>query len=159
MISCPIGASGSWLNLPPPELAPLLIVKGALSLTNVGNEAHLDRALLETFGVTTVRTSTPWSEATHEFEGVLLGSLLKALGASGTSMRSRALNDYEVDIPIEDVQRYKVLIAWSCDGISLTRRDKGPLWLVYPWSDHPELNNSATKQRSIWQLHEIELQN
>ena len=158
LIACPICARGQWLDLPHPDSTPLLIVRGALSLKNVNGEAHLDRGLLESFGISRMRTWAPWSEAVQEFEGVLLYSLAQGLGASGEVIRTRALNEYEVQIPIEDMERYDILVAWSRNGVALTRRDKGPLWLIYPWSNHPELDNAKTRQRSIWQLYEIEFQ-
>jgi hypothetical protein len=41
------------------------------------------------------------------------------------------------------------------NGEILTPRDKGPIWVVFPWSDHPELDTRQARQRSIWQLVEM----
>jgi hypothetical protein len=34
-------------------------------------------------------------------------------------------------------------------------RERGPVWVVDPWSQHPELDDRLHRQRSIWQLTEI----
>jgi len=34
-------------------------------------------------------------------------------------------------------------------------RKKGPMWVVFPWSDHPEIANEVYYARSIWQLKRI----
>lgn len=143
-------------ELAPPSSEVILKVKGPLGRTNVGDEAHLDRPLLESFGTTTLTTWTPWTDGEVEFEGLPLRSLVAALEARGTAMHMRALNDYRVVIPMSDAQDYNVLLAWRADGVDLTRRDRGPLWIVYPWSAHPDLDIRVTSHRSIWQLHELE---
>jgi hypothetical protein len=37
-------------------------------------------------------------------------------------------------------------------------REKGPLWLMYPFSDVPELSDGIFKSRIIWQLVEVSSQ-
>ncbi len=34
-------------------------------------------------------------------------------------------------------------------------REKGPLWIVYPYSSSPEFQNEVIYSRSIWQLNRI----
>ncbi|RYH00603.1 oxidoreductase, partial [Salipiger sp. IMCC34102] len=36
-------------------------------------------------------------------------------------------------------------------------RDKGPLWIVYPYDDTPEYRSEVIYSRSIWQLDRIEV--
>lgn len=151
------GASGvSASELAPPTAEVILKVTGPLGRTNIGDEAHLDRELLESLGTATLTTWTPWTDGEIEFEGLPLRALIAGLEARGTAMHMRALNDYHVVVPISDAQDYDALIAWRADGVDLTRRDRGPLWLVYPWSAHPDLDERVISQRSIWQLHELE---
>lgn len=35
-------------------------------------------------------------------------------------------------------------------------RDKGPLWVIYPYDSDPALQSEVTYARSIWQLVRIE---
>ncbi len=148
------GAQAS--ELLPPSTEIVLTAKGLLGRTNAGDEAHLDRELLESFGTATLTTWTPWTDGEIEFEGLPLRSLVAGLEARGTAIQMRALNDYHIAIPMSDVQNYDILVAWRAGGVDLTRRDRGPLWVVYPWSAHPDLDRRVTSQRSIWQLYELE---
>jgi hypothetical protein len=64
----------------------------------------------------------------------------------------RTLNDYSADIPLSDFMNYDVILAWSMDGQPLTRRDKGPLWIIYPRDAVPELRDERYEHRWVWQL-------
>ena len=44
----------------------------------------------------------------------------------------------------------------EADGKPLSRREKGPLWLMYPISDHAELRDPIYLRRLIWQVVRIE---
>jgi len=41
------------------------------------------------------------------------------------------------------------------NGQALRIRDKGPIWIVYPRDDYPELAVDAMDQRWIWQVKEL----
>ncbi|MCH8808257.1 MAG: hypothetical protein IH993_00260, partial [Proteobacteria bacterium] len=40
-------------------------------------------------------------------------------------------------------------------GEILRTRSKGPLWVIYPWSERPELRTQVVYGRSIWQIKEL----
>ena len=145
-------------ELPRPEDRVILTVAGAITRTNAPGQAEFDRAMLEELGLTRLRTWTPWTEGEPEFEGVLATRLMAAVGATGTEVRALALNDFESTIPVEDFGRYPVLLATRIDGRQLRVRDKGPIWIVYPWSDHPELDDLPTRRKSVWQLRSLHVQ-
>ncbi len=147
--------STTGVCLPPPQGVVVLRVSGAVGCTNAEGEARFDLALLASLGTTRLATRTPWTEGVGVFEGVGLRRLMEAVGARGESVRAIALNDYAADIPFEEFARYRVLIAWSLDGRRLSRRDKGPLWIVYPWSEVPELDSRTIRQHSVWQLERL----
>lgn len=117
-----------------------------------GGVVHLDRTALAALPKSTVVTGTPWTNGESRFEGVLLRDVLAAVGAYGTSVRAQALNDYAATIPIAEAFAFDVLVAWKQDGRLLERRDKGPFWIIYPWSQHPELDDRIHRQRAVWQL-------
>lgn len=113
-------------------------------------------AELRALGTTTLHTSTAWTEGTHRFEGVLARSVIAAMGdISSGFVTAQALNDYEADIPISDLSDYDVILAWSMDGQALSRRDKGPLWVVYPRDSVPHLREERYEHRWVWQLHRL----
>lgn len=131
----------------------VLEIQGRISETNDGEgRARFDQAMLSGLGVHEIRTRTPWTDGTVRFEGVLVRDVLAAAGAEGTMVRAVAINDYAVDIPIEDFISYPVILAFRRDGEAMGVRDKGPLWVIYPWSDHDELRTEVYHSRSIWQL-------
>lgn len=150
----PLRADG----LPRPKDRVILTIAGAITHTNAPGQAEFDRAMLEQLGLTRLRTWTPWTEGEPEFEGVLARRLMAAVGATGTTVRALALNDFESTIPLADFERYPVLLATRMNGKQLEVRDKGPIWIVYPWSGHPELDDLPTRRKSVWQLSSLHVQ-
>ena len=117
-----------------------------------------DLETLEDIGLKQIVTETPWTIGPVTFEGVLLRDLIATVGAGENAISAKALNDYSVSIPAEDYLSYDVLLATRRDGEILTVRDKGPIWLIYPWSDNPRLKKQLFYSRSIWQLKAITVQ-
>ncbi|VTP66370.1 Uncharacterised protein [Leclercia adecarboxylata] len=74
------------------------------------------------------------------------------LGRRGLSLKSPALNDYTTVIPLSDAQKYNVILALKVNGEYMRIRDKGPLFVVYPYDSMPELNNQIFYSRSAWQV-------
>ena len=81
-----------------------------------------------------------------------------ACGAMGSNLRATALNDYRVDLPFEDTQRFDVLLARLLDDKPMTVRDKGPLFIIYPFDSSAELRTTVYFSRSAWQLKMLEIQ-
>ena len=105
----------------------------------------------------TVVTENEFANGKVAYRGPLMRDVLAQLGLDGVSeVRLVAANDYFVDIPTEDFLAYDAILAMEADGTPLSRRDKGPLWLMYPISDHPELNDPIYLRRLIWQVVRIE---
>jgi hypothetical protein len=155
---CAIGARIAPLcaeNLPLPHARVILTVTGALANADVSGRIEFDLSALERLGLSKVITWTPWTNGEVEFEGVLARRLMDAVGARGSEVEVRALNDYKEVIPIEDFSRYDVLLATRMNGQLMRVRDKGPIWIVYPWSDHSELDDFATREKSVWQLNAL----
>jgi hypothetical protein len=140
------------------EQETLLVVTGQISPDAApGGEARFDREALQSLPQHEIRTSTPWTDGISAFEGPLLCGLLDLVGAEGTVLNARALNDYAIEIPIEDCERYPVILALERDGKPLSRRDMGPVWIVYPRDDYPELQLETINARWVWQLIELEV--
>src|SRR5918996_804457 len=89
-------------DLPRPTERVILTVAGAITRTNAPGQAEFDRAMLEQLGLTRMRTWTPWTEGEPEFQGVPARRLMAAVGATGSAVRARALNDFESTIPLAD---------------------------------------------------------
>jgi hypothetical protein len=142
-------------SLVPPRGRIVLTVTGAIGITNAPGRADFDLDTLERLGLRRLRTWTPWTEGEIDFEGVWARRLMEAVHAKGAEVDAVGLNDYEHTIPLEDFDRYDVLLATRVNGQLMRVRDKGPIWIVYPWSGHPKLDDLATREKSVWQLNAL----
>jgi hypothetical protein len=140
-----------------PQGPVLLTVSGRIANMSTPGRAEFDRAALESLGVHKVRTTTVWTDGVGTFEGPLLCDLLDRVGADGKVLLAQALNDYSVEIPADDCRKYPVVLALTLDGRDLQRRDKGPIWIVYPRDEHPELRTEQVNTRWVWQLNRLEV--
>jgi hypothetical protein len=65
-----------------------------------------------------------------------------------------------VVIPIAAFDHEDTLIAFSRNGAPMSVRDKGPLWIVFPFDQDADKYRSTTyKAYAIWGLVRLELQN
>ncbi len=145
-------------GLPMPQSKPVLTISGRISIRNDRDGARFDRPMLEALGVRGFVTSTPWYRETKRFDGVPMSMLLRAVGASGDRIVANALNDYTIEIPTSDFTQYDVLLALKRDGAYMPVRDKGPLFIVYPFDSAPELQAQKYYCRSVWHLAQIIVQ-
>ncbi|MGI9502694.1 MAG: molybdopterin-dependent oxidoreductase [Geminicoccaceae bacterium] len=152
------GPADALSTLPKPSGKVILSVTGAIERTNVDGRADLDRTMLESIGMVELETKTPFTKGSTVFRGILARDLLRHLGATGEQIEAAAIDLYKVNIPLEDFQRYDVLIALEADGKKLRVRDHGPAWVIYPWSQHEELAKEIYSRRSIWQMNSIDVQ-
>lgn len=143
--------------LPSPKGPAVLTVSGHVESPNSGAVAALDLDTIEGLGMRTSVNRTPWYKKTVKFEGPLASAVLDAVGAKGTKLRIVALNDYSVEVPLEDFRKWPVLLATRIDGKRMTVREKGPLFLIYPFDSAPELYTETYFGRSIWQIKSIEV--
>lgn len=140
-----------------PQGPVILTISGNVQDGGPDRIIKLDRAMLESLGTTKLKTSTAWTTGDSEFEGVLVRDLLEAVGAQGSTMVATALNDYVTTIPLQEMYKYPVLLAFKMDGEYLKIWDKGPLWIVYPRDQFPELRTSQVDRNWVWQLSELEI--
>ena len=117
-----------------------------------------DIAALEALGLHSIATETPWTEGEMQFEGVLVRDLLRQIGVKTGRILAIALNDYRISIPVSDFENFDVILATRINGSEMSVRDRGPIWLIYPWSSEPVLRDEVYFARSIWQLRMIQVQ-
>jgi hypothetical protein len=142
-------------GLPPPAGRPILEVSGAIGRTNAPGKALFDLPLLESLGTRELVTITPWTEGEQRFSGIDPRALLAAVEARGRELEATALDGYRVVIPIADLERFPMLLATRREGRPMPVRERGPLWLVYPWSTHAQTADQPYRGRAIWQLRSI----
>lgn len=130
----------------------VLTITGRIQHTNAGETAQFDMAMLARLPQHTITTRSPWYTSSHRFTGPLLRDVLRAVGARGSSVRALAMNDYQADIPLTDAQRYNVVLTRLIDNKPLPVREKGPLFIVYPYDSDETLRDERYYSRSAWQL-------
>ena len=144
-------------SLAMPTERPILTISGKISVTNKDNTAQFDRPMLESLGMVAIETTTPWHEGKVKFEGIPVDKLMKQVGATGDRVVVTALNDYTTEIPMEDFAKYKVILAIKRNGEYMPVRDKGPLFIIYPYDSDPELKSQTYYARSAWQVAKIDV--
>lgn len=122
----------------------------------VAPEATFDMAMLQAMPVTSFRTSTVWTEGVSEFTGVSLKDFVTAMNISTGTLSMYAVNDYMAEVPVSDAVDGGPILAYLMDGREMSVRDKGPIWLIYPYDYNPEYQTEVVYSRSIWQLVKIE---
>lgn len=150
-----IGGIANACTIEQPKGDVVLSIDGMINECNQGLEVQFDRALLGTLPRKQVKTENPWDHGTVVYEGVLLRDLMKFAKADGTMATVTALNDYRADISLADMDKYDVILADTRDGVALPVRDKGPFFVVFPFTDVPELASEARYAQSVWQVNRI----
>lgn len=145
-------------TLPKPEGKVLLTLTGNIANTNADGKAVFDTASLEKLGMISFQTSSPWYNGRTTFTGIPLQKLMDYVGAKGSVVKVTALNDYTTVIPLSDFKKYNVILALKINGEYMRVRDKGPLFIVYPYDSVPELNNQVFYSRSAWQVSRMSIE-
>lgn len=151
-----------FVDLPPLSGPVILTVSGAFNRGAGAGAAtgtvEFDLAMLQALDGTSFSTSSIWTEGVHEFTGVSLQLLAGYLGLdAGAILRCAAINDYVIDVPVTDAVAGGPIIAYAMDGAAMSVRERGPLWLLYPFDSDPAYKSETIYTRSIWQLDRIEV--
>lgn len=152
-----LAAAAAAAPLPAPGGTPILTVTGKISVKNTGEAAVFDLAMLKALPGRVTETETPWTKGKVRFAGPLGAAFLDAVGATGTTLHVVALNDYAVDVPVEDFRKWPVILAVEQDGRPMAVRDKGPIFVIYPFDLDPSLYDERIFARSAWQVKAIEV--
>lgn len=144
-------------TLPPPQGPVILTVQGAVGHANVDGTVQFDLAMLDALEQRETVTTTPWHEGVQTFTGPRIASILAAAGAGGSALRLVAINDYAATMPWQDTQDHAVILASRRNGQTMSVRDTGPLFVIYPFDEDPALRDEVYFSRSVWQVRTIEV--
>ncbi|STQ89498.1 molybdopterin-dependent oxidoreductase [Iodobacter fluviatilis] len=128
----------------------ILTVRGKSS-----SDIQFDAARLEQMPQVRMTVQTPWYPNPQTFEGPLLRDVLKLAGIEGGNVKIKALNDYAISFPVSDALQYDVILARKHNGKVMSLREKGPLFLMYPFHKHKELIKTQYFRLCSWQLNSI----
>lgn len=149
------------LALSVPGLAAAQVVLTAIHEGPDGADVETEYTFEELSALpqTEVTTDNDYVEEVTTFSGPRVIELFEE-GAieAGDELVLTALNDYSVTVPAADVLDYEVILAILMNGERMSVREKGPVWVIYPMDDNPELQEASYNDRLIWQLAKIRLQ-
>lgn len=149
--------SGLSLALDKPIGPALLRISGLVTQPNLQQQAVFDMAMLQALPQHSFTTQTPWYAEPVKFTGPLLRDVLAAAGAKGEGITAIALNDYRTEIPFSDALKYDLIVATMMNDQPMPVREKGPLFLVYPFDSKAELQAATFYNRSAWQLRALQI--
>ncbi len=134
--------------------------RAVLEISGKGSApVKLDMAALQRLPQSSFKTNSPWTREPHTYTGPLLRDVLALAGAQGgTTIKAIALNDYQISIPAEDAANLGVIVAHQIDGKAIPVRERGPLFVIYPFDSAPELRSTRYYERSIWQLKSMRIE-
>lgn len=145
--------------VPAPVGPVVLTLSGAIGTTNVGDTLQFDLETIERLGLVKYTVDDKIAEGrVASFSGVLMERLLAVAGveSSAKSLATKAVNDYEVTIPMSDITAYPVLVATSVDGERMPVDKYGPLRVIYPYGAYG-LKPPVADEKLIWQLVAIDV--
>jgi hypothetical protein len=150
-------AAGAAIPLPQSEI--LLTVTGKIGATNQDGQIVIDLATIEAVGVVEYEVTDPFEARKIVYRGVLMRDLLAVwqVESSATQLHFVALNEYAIDIPIEEMHQYPILFGLQADGDYMQPDYRGPAMLVYPM-DAYHLDPAVTTAKWIWQIKSIDVQ-
>jgi hypothetical protein len=140
-----------------PKGRVVLTVSGRIGIRNADKVAEFDMDMLAALPQHTFSTKSPWYPEAHKFTGPLLRDVLAAVDAQGKNLRAVALNDYKVDLPVGDALKFNLVLARLLDDKPMPVREKGPLFIIYPFDADETLRNERYYSRSAWQLKALDV--
>ncbi|VXC00772.1 conserved exported hypothetical protein [Pseudomonas sp. 8BK] len=149
--------SGLSLALEKPTGPAVLRISGLVTQPNMQQQAVFDMSMLQALPQHSFTTQTPWYAEPVKFTGPLLRDVLAAAGAKGEGITAIALNDYRTEIPFNDAVKYDLIVAILMNDQLMPVREKGPLFLVYPFDSKAELQAATFYNRSAWQLRALKI--
>lgn len=146
-------------DIPVPEGDIILTVTGNIGTTNVDESVQFDMATLESLGEVEYEVTDPFSQEDVVYRGVLMSDFLAVLQVpeDATALGLTALDDYSIDIPLEELTERPVILALRADGEYITIENRGPSRVIFPYGyfDYdPDIVNSYW----IWQIVDVEVQ-
>lgn len=117
--------------------------------------ADLDRLPQHSF-----TTSTQWTEGKIKFSGPALKDVLGLLGsieADEETVPLVAANAYEVELNQALLELDVPIVSTRMNDETFGTREKGPLWVVFPYDADEAYRREGVYAASVWHLIEIQV--
>ncbi len=113
--------------------------------TAAGKSVRLTMQELDALATTHIRTRSPHNTSNNpdrifDFRGVAISKLLDKFGITDSKeVTLVAFDSYRATVSIADLRTYPIVIALERNGMPISRSEGGPLSLVFPYTDYPQL--------------------
>ncbi len=129
--------------------APVLL---QVEVQATAGSTQFNLADLQAFPPVSFETETIWTEGVQRFTGVSLLALLRQLDITEGMLELQAVNDYVVEFPVSWAADDGPIIAYQRNGALMSMREKGPLWIIFPYDSNPAYKTEEIFSKSVWQL-------
>lgn len=152
------GTLSAGASIPTPTEDVVLTVTGLVGTTNIEERIEMDTPMLESLRTVEYTVTDPFEQNQVAYSGVLVSDLLDLwqVPAEATTLVVSALDDYQAEVPIEDLRKYPVVYAMKADGVPMPTSTRGPAMLVFPY-DHFEFDEQRYNDYWVWQIKSIEV--
>lgn len=129
--------------------SPVLAQEALLTVETPAGKTSYTREAFEALGTSGFSTSTIWTKGVQKFEGVALAKVLAENKIESGTLTLVAANEYQISMPVAEVLGAQALLATTRNGEVMNLRDKGPLWMVFPYdSTNPIVMRWSIRARS-----------
>lgn len=141
--------------------SPAAAQEQVLSLRNGQVQMSLTDADLMALPQQSFQTTTPWNAGRNSYAGPSLKNVLALLGPVSElrEIKLIAANDYIVDLPLDMLEETYPIVTTRLNDAPFSLRDKGPLWVMFPFDSEAQLQTGLYHSRAVWQLTAIETRN
>jgi hypothetical protein len=146
-------------SIPAPAGDIVLTVSGDISAKNNDDTLVFDMDTLEKLGLVKYAVNDPWLNSNISYTGVLMSKLLEVAGASdsATAIHFTAVDDYQVDISIADIQKWPILLATRSNDAPMALDAGGPTRVAFPYDQYDDIDQLTYKDSWIWSITEIDI--
>jgi len=144
--------------IPMPTADLFITITGKIGVSNNGDSVQMDVPTLERLMQVEYKVNDPFDKVEAHFRGVLLTDLLALLkvDSSATKLKFVALDDYSVEVPIDTIRQWSLMLAVQQDGVYFTVDKRGPAMVVFPNENFTI--DSTNDGLWIWQIKSIEVE-
>lgn len=146
-------------SIPAPTGEVILTVTGKIGIKNDGDALRLDMETLEKFGVVEYPLNDPWLKEKMTYQGVLMSDFLKMIQADSSAeiVHIVALDNYEIDLAVQELNKWPVLLATRANGKYMDVSENGPTRIIFPFDQFSEIDPKIYRDLMIWNIASMEV--
>jgi hypothetical protein len=122
-------------------------------------EIHLSDQDLSALKQQEIITSSLWTTGVNTFTGPNLKDVVELWGALDdiAEIHLIAFDNYQIDIPKDLINDTHPVVANRFNGEAYSLRQKGPLWIMFPFDESDDMQTGLYQSRAVWHLTTIEI--